>query len=292
MRYPPVARKAVVVTGASSGIGRATARLLRDRGWLVAPTARKPADLDALRAEGFAPVPLDLASPDSVVAAAAAVPDVLHGPPAAIVDNAGYGQPGAIQDLSRDALRAQFETNVFGTVDFTNRLLPGLRAQGPGRVVVLSSVVGRLVMPILGAYAASKFALEAIGDAWRLELRASRVSVSLVEPGPIATSFRRRCVSEAASGLEKTDTPFRDLYLKELSQPDRTYTRPTDVFRRGPEAVAAKIHHALTSSWPRARYPVTGAAWLGVLAARLLPTRLLDAVIASSVIGRPLPKKP
>lgn len=289
MRYPPVVHRTALVTGASSGIGQATARLLRDRGWSVFATSRSAESLAALAADGFEAVPLDLADEASVAAAAAQVLAKTGGKLGAIVDNAGYGQPGALMDLSRAALRAQFETNVLGTIDLTNRLVPALRENGAGRVVVLSSIVGRLVMPLLGAYAASKYALEAAGDAWRLELAPFGISVSLIEPGPIATNFRRRCVSEASSGgLEWDKTPFSALYQKELTQPERTYTRPTDVFRLQPSAVGEKIWHALTSRRPKPRYPVTTAAHLGVWAKALLPTRLVDRILSSKIIGRSL----
>ena len=285
MKYPAV-EKTAVVTGATGGIGGATARLLRERGWRVWATSRTEEGAARLRGDGFEAGVLDLSDEASCAAAAASVLSWCGGRLGAVVDNAGYGQPGAVEDLSRAALRKQFETNVLGTVDFTNRLLPAMRAAGAGRVVVVSSVVGRIVMPILGAYGASKFALEALGDAWRMELRGGGISVSLVEPGPVATGFRRRCVSEASDGVEREKTAFAELYAKELTQPERTYTRPTDVFRKGPEAVAAKILHALESRRPKARYPVTGAAWLGDWAARFLPTRLRDRILVSGIIGR------
>ena len=289
MKYPAVAWKTAVVTGASSGIGQATARLLKSRGWAVVGTSRSEAGVAALAAEGIAAVRMDLSDGTSVERAAARMLELAEGRLGAVVDNAGYGQPGALMDVSREALRAQMETNVLGTVDLTNRLIPALRSAGAGRIVVLSSIVGRVVVPLLGAYAASKYALEAAGDAWRMELARFGISVSLVEPGPIATGFRRRCVSEAhGGGLEMEKTPYAALYGKELSQPERTYSRPTDVFRLGPEAVAEKIWHALTSRRPKARYPVTGAARLGIVAKALLPTRVADWVMASKVIGRSL----
>ena len=175
---------------------------------------------------------------------------------------------------------------MIGTLDFTNRFIPTLRAQKSGRIVIVSSVVGRVVIPFLGAYSASKFALEAIGDGLRMELGPVGVSVSLVEPGPIQTCFRKRVVSEAARGLEMRNSAFAKQYAKELSEPERTYSRPTDVFRKPPEAVARKIVHALESRHPRARYPVTAPAWLGDFAARFFPSRLKDALLASKVIGK------
>ena len=285
-RYPAVKEKVAVVTGASTGIGRATARMLKSRGWRVFPTARSRTDLDLLRGEGFQPVELDLSDPDSVEYAAKEVLELSQGVLGAVVNNAGYGQPGALEDLSRSALKKQFETNVFGTLDFTNRFIPVFRAQGNGRIVLVSSVVGRVVIPFMGAYCASKFAVEAIGDELRMELGPAGISVSLVEPGPIKTNFRKRTVSEAGRGLEVRNSVFAAQYAKELSDPVRTYSRPTDVFYKPPEAVAERIVHALESNFPRARYPVTGAAWFGEFAARFFPARLKDWMLVSKVIGR------
>lgn len=285
-RYPLVSEKVAVVTGASTGIGRATARMLKSRGWRVFPTARNRTDLDLLRGEGFQPVELDLADPDSVGYAAKEVLELSQGVLGAVVNNAGYGQPGALEDLSRSAMSKQFETNVFGMLDFTNRFIPVFRAQGAGRIVLLSSVLGRVVIPFMGAYCASKFAVEAMGDVLRLELGPAGISVSIVEPGPIRTNFRRRVVSEAARGLEVKDSVFAAHYAKELTEPVRTYSRPTDVFTKPPEAVAERILHALESRRPRTRYPVTGAAWFGDIAARFLPARLRDRILRSKVIGK------
>ena len=282
-RYPFV-DKTAVVTGASTGIGRATARMLQARGWRVFPTVRNPTDFELLQGEGFEPIELDLADADSVAHAAKTILELAQGRLGAVVNNAGYGQPGALEDLSRSAMRKQFETNVLGTLDFTNRFIPGFRAQGRGRIVLVSSVVGRVVIPLMGAYSASKFALEALGDGLRMELGPAGISVSLVEPGPIKTNFRRRVVSEAGRGLEKQQSAFAKTYAKELSEPERTYSRPTDVFRKPPEAVAERIVHALEAARPRARYPVTGAAWFGEFAARFFPARLKDRMLAGKII--------
>lgn len=286
-RYPPVLSKTVLVTGASSGIGRAVSRLLAARGWTVFPTARRPGDLGDLRSEGFDPIPLELEDPASVEAAAHAALERCGGRLGAIVDNAGYGQPGALEDVSRDALRRQFETNVFGPVQLTALLVPAFRAQGRGRIVLLSSVVGRLAIPFMGAYCASKFALEAIGDEWRMELADGGIAVSLVEPGPIASDFRRRTVREARDGgLASAPSVFARQYARDWKDEVRTFTRPTDIFRKPPEAVARKVLHALESPRPRPRYPVTAAAHLGAWASRHLPTRFLDSLMSSKVIGR------
>lgn len=286
-RYPAIEEKTVLVTGCSGGIGRATARLLGECGWTVFATARRAEDLEALRGEGFRAVALDLADGASVAACAREVLAACGGRLGALVDNAGYGQPGALEDVSRDALERQFAVNVFGTADLTARVIPAMRAQGRGRIVLVSSVVGRVVIPFMGAYCASKHAVEAMGDEWRMELAGSGIAVSLVEPGPIESGFRRRVVGEAhGGGLALEGSVFARQYERDWRDAVRTFKRPTDVFRKPPEAVARKILHALESRRPRARYPVTGAAHLGLWAARWLPPRLLDAVMASKVIGR------
>lgn len=280
-----------MVTGASSGIGRATARRLKQAGWRVFPTARFRADLDELRKEGFQPVEMDLADADSVEYAAKEVLELSQGVLGALVNNAGYGLPGALEDLSRSALRKQFETNVIGTLDLTARLIPAFREQHYGRLVLLSSVVGRVTIPLLGAYSASKAAIEAAGDALRMELAADGISVSIIEPGPISTRFRSRCVNEGSRSLDARASVFSANYGKEFADEVRVFTRPTDIFRKPPEAVAEKILHALESRRPHARYPVTGAAWLGAFAASFFPSRLQDWLLRNKVIITPEKQK-
>ncbi len=287
-KYPLVGNKTAVVTGASTGIGRATARMLQAQGWRVIPTVRRRADFELLQGEGFHPVELDLAEPDSVARAAKAILEATQGRIGAVVNNAGYGQPGALEDLSRATVRKQFETNVLGTLDFTNRFIPAFRAQRCGRIVLVTSVLGRIVIPFMGIYCASKHAVEAIGDGLRMELGPAGIAVAIVEPGPIRTNFRRRAVSEAGQGLDMRNSAFATQYARELTEPERTFSRPTDVFSKPPEAVAKKIVHALESRWPRARYRVTGAAWLGEFAARFLSARAKDRLLVSKVIGKEL----
>lgn len=285
MKYPLVKERAVVVTGASSGIGAATARVLAARGWRVFPTARKAADLEKLRAEGFEAIELDLADAGSVERAAAEIRRLTGGKLGALVNNAGYGQPGALEDLPRAAMRQQMETNVVGTQDLTNRLIPLFRSQQCGRIVYVSSVVGRIVIPFMGIYCASKHAVEALGDILRVELAPAGISVSLVEPGPIATSFRKRAVSEAAGYLQRAQSVFAKNYDKELGE-RREYKRPTDRFRLPPEAVAEKIAHALESPRPKTRYPVTVPAYLGDLLARFCPDRIKDRLLTMRMFGK------
>jgi len=278
MRYPVVAHRSVLVTGCSSGIGRATARRLRDGGWRVIPTARQPADLDALRAEGFAPVLLDVADSASVLEAAAETLRRLDGRLGALVNNAGYGQPGALEDLSREAMRRQFEVNVLGLQELTNQFIPHFRCQGFGRIVNVSSVLGRIPLPLLGIYVASKFALEGLSDTLRIELRGSGVAVIVIEPGPIATRFQANAKHAGWQHLTAARSPFVDRYRQRAA--GARQPQPHDRFTAPPEAVAAKIRQALESRRPRPRYPVTVAAWLGSWLRRCAPDALLDRLLA------------
>ncbi len=282
MAFPPVQSKTVLVTGCSTGIGWATAHVLRAAGWQVFPTARKAADLEKLRAAGFTPVTLDIASGESVRAAAAGTLQLTGGKLGALVNNAGYGQPGALEDLSRAALREQFETNVVGLQDLTNQFIPLFRQQGWGRIINVSSVVGRLPLPLMGAYCASKYALEALSDCLRLELRGSGVAVSIVEPGPIKTDFRPNAAAAGWKHLaDLKHSRFAGYYRRNAEEPHRPKTR--DRFELPPEAVSEKILHAMVADNPRTRYPVTLVAWAGAALRRVAPDALMDQLLSHRV---------
>ncbi len=279
MRYPPVPDRSVLVTGCSTGIGRATARLLRARGWRVFATARKPADLESLRAEGFEAIAWDAAEDGAGRAAAAAALAATGGRLGGLVNNAGYGQPGAIEDLTRDALRRQFEVNLFGLLELTNALIPTFRKQRAGRIVNVGSVVGRVALPFLGAYSSTKFALAAATAALRVELRGTGIAVALIEPGPIATAFSANARAAGVERLSAGGSAFEAHYRAQLVELDRT-RHAEHLFRKPPEAVAKRIAHALEAARPRRRYPVTAVARFGALMARWAPDALLDAILA------------
>ena len=272
----------MLVTGCSSGIGLATAECLREHGWRVLPTARKPADLEKLRTLGFKPLTLDVADGASVKAATAEMLALTGGTLGALVNNAGFGQPGALEDLSRVALREQFEVNVIGLQDLTNQFIPVFRRQGWGRIVNVSSVLGRLPLPLMGAYVASKYAVEALSDCLRIELRNSGVAVSIIEPGPIATEFQSNTAAAGWRHLTTaTASPFAHIYRRNAKQPDRPKAR--DRFELPPEAVAVKILHALESECPNRRYPVTFVAWAGAWLRRFAPDALVDRLLTHRV---------
>jgi NAD(P)-dependent dehydrogenase (short-subunit alcohol dehydrogenase family) len=271
------AGRSVLVTGASTGIGRATARMLRERGYRVLATARKADDLGDLQGEGFEAVVLDLADPDSVAACAEEAAKRTGGGPWGLFNNAGYGLPGAVEDVTRDALRHQFEVNLFGTVDLTRHLLPAMRRAGSGRIVMNSSVVGFFALPFRGAYSASKFALEGISDALRRELIGTGVFVSLIEPGPVRSRFRQNARTAFQREVDPEASPHAARYARlarrNLSVDDEA------PFILPPGAVGRAVLKALSARRPRARYRVTLPAHALALLTRLLPDRALDALV-------------
>lgn len=267
----------VLVTGCSSGIGLHVACGLAARGWRVFATARKPADVERLAGLGLESLQLDLDDSESIAAAVDAVLERTGGRLDALFNNGAYGQPGAVEDLRREVLRAQFETNVFGTLELTNRVLPAMRAAGAGRIVQNSSVLGLVALPYRGAYNASKFALEGLTDTLRLELAGSGVHVSLVEPGPIVSRFRDNAHAAFRRNIDAEASVHRDTYR--AMERRLTKAGPAAPFTLGPEAVLAKVIHALESPRPRARYYVTFPTHLFATLKRLLPHRGLDAVL-------------
>lgn len=270
----------VLVSGCSSGIGRCAALGLQRRGWRVFAGARREADVAALAAEGLESLRLDLDDPPSLREAVETVLERTGGELDGLFNNAGFGQLGAVEDLDRDALRAQFETNVFGTVELTNRVLPAMRRRGRGRIVQNSSVLGLVSMPMRGAYNASKHALEALSDTLRLELAGSGIHVALIEPGPITSRFRANARARFRSTIDRGASPHRETYQRLEERLGRSDT--SDRWVLPPEAVLRHLVHALESDRPRARYRVTVPAHAMAVARRLLPTRALDALLRAA----------
>lgn len=273
----PGPRRSVLVTGCSSGIGACVAAGLRARGYEVVASARREGDLTRLRAEGHVAVQLDLANPASVERGFEQAMEHTEGRLYGLFNNGAYGQPGAVEDLSREALREQFETNLFGTHDLTVRALRVMRAAGEGRVVHNSSVLGLVAMPYRGAYNASKFALEGLTDTLRLELAGSNVFVCLIEPGPITSRFRDNAERAFRRHVEPARSAHREAYealAARLRQPG-----PVAPFTLPPEAVLARVLQALEAERPRPRYYVTVPTHLFGALRRLLPSAALDAVL-------------
>lgn len=277
--------KTVLVTGCSSGIGAAAADGLRAAGWQVFPTARQAADLDALRARGFDPIALDLADAGAVDRAVHEVLARTGGRLDALVNNAGFCQAGALEDVSREALRAQFETNVFGAHQLAGALVPVFRRQGSGRIVNVSSVLGRIAVPMLGSYCASKFALEALSDALRIELRGTGIFVVLIEPGAIVSRFRQNAAAVLERSVDRAGSGYGAAYAREIERRRRQVKRP-DLFTRPPEEVARAIRRALEAPRPRRRYRVTLSAPLIEGLVRFVPQAWTDPLLARRVPAR------
>ncbi|APE29649.1 short-chain dehydrogenase [Halomonas aestuarii] len=284
---PDASFRSVLVTGASSGIGQAAALALAKRGWRVFATARREEDLARLRDEGLTAVPLDLDDSDSIAACLEAVLEATDGRLDALFNNAAYGQPGAVEDLSREVLRAQLETNLLGTHELTCRVLTAMRRQGAGRIVQNSSVLGLAAMPYRGAYVCSKFALEGLTDTLRQELHGSGIRVSLIEPGPITSRFRENAYRAFKAHIDTAHSAHADTYRAvEARLAGHDDGGP---FTLGPDAVVDKLVHALESPRPRARYYVTVPTHLFGTLKRLLGTRMLDRVLLRATRGERQP---
>ena len=273
--------RAVLITGCSSGIGAATASRLAKAGWPVYATARRPETLAALEADGCRTLALDVVDEASRQAAVDAVVEA-EGAVGVLINNAGYSQSGAVESIPDDRVRAQFETNVFGPLALCRLVLPGMRQQGWGKIVQLSSMGGKLTFPGGGLYHATKHAVEALSDALRFEVKSFGVDVIVIEPGLITSGFSDAAVA-GLGAASAADEPYTD-----FNQAVGEAT--TDVYEKGllsklarpPEAVAERIEDALNAKRPRARYTVTPSAraLLGLHA--VLPDRGWDAMVGAS----------
>lgn len=264
----------ILITGCSTGIGYRTAIILQQRGYRVIASARKTEDVERLSNEGFETVQLDLADSDSIKNAVAEVIAMTDGKLDGLFNNGAFGQPGAVEDLSRDVLRYQFETNFFGTHELTNLIIPLMRKQGRGRIIYNSSVLGFIAMSYRGAYNASKFALEGLVDTLRLELHGTGIHLSLIEPGPISSDFRKNAFALYQKNIDPTHSYHKVTYATmetrlQKKGPAVPFTLPAD-------AVTEKVIHAMESKRPKIRYYVTFPTYLFGYLKRLLPTRLLD----------------
>jgi NAD(P)-dependent dehydrogenase (short-subunit alcohol dehydrogenase family) len=276
-------RRSILITGCSSGIGYACALGLQRRGYLVVASARRQTDVARLRDQGLDAVQLDLDDPASIATGLEQALALTGGSLYALFNNGAYGQPGAVEDLSRDCLRAQFETNLFGWHELTCRVIPMMRSQGEGRIVQNSSILGLVTMPYRGAYVASKFALEGLTDTLRLELAGTGIGVSLIEPGPILSSFRDNAVNKWREYIDTEHSPHKDAYLAMERRLKKV--GPAAPFTLPPEAVLKRLIHALESPRPKPRYYVTTPTYVLAGLRRVLGTRLLDHVLKGASGG-------
>lgn len=269
--------KTILITGASTGIGHYCAHELHKAGFKVIASCRKPEDVERLKNEGLTCIQLDLADSTSIARAVEETLALTNGELFALFNNGAYGQPGAVEDLTRDALRQQFETNFFGWVELTNRLLPVMLKQGYGRIIQNSSVLGIAAMSMRGAYNASKYAIEGITDTLRLELANTGVYISLIEPGPIHSQFRHNALDALQSNINISHSRHQTAYQKAIAR--LAVKESTTPFTLGPDAVYNRLLHALEAKKPHIRYYVTFPTYLVGFMKRILPASWLDKLL-------------
>jgi NAD(P)-dependent dehydrogenase (short-subunit alcohol dehydrogenase family) len=270
--------KAVLVTGCSSGIGRATALRLAGAGWKVYASARRPETISELRDAGCQTLALDVTDEQSMQAAVESI-ERAEGAVGVLINNAGYSQSGAIETVPMDAVRRQFETNVFGLVRLTQLVLPKMREQRWGKIVNLGSMGGRLSFPGGGHYHATKHAIEAISDALRFELRGFGIDVILLEPGLITTEFGEAATASMADTTIAGDDPYATFNTTVGAVTKGAYDGPMRLLGGGPDRVAKVIERALKRRHPPARITITPSAKLTIAMRRLLPDRAWDAAM-------------
>lgn len=267
--------QSVLITGCSSGIGFCLAQGLKQAGYRVFATARNPQDVENLRQLGFEAFQLDLKSSESIKQAVQAIHaqvDCLYG----LIHNGAYGQVGALEDISREALEAQFQANVFGWHELTNLVLPSMKQNNTGRIVYLSSVLGFVAMPFRGPYNASKFAIEGLVDTLRLELASTNIQLSLIQPGPIESKFRENAYKAFQANVDMRNSAYQANYqqmIKRLKSDELAdYTLP-------PESILKCTLHALTAKKAKIHYWVTFPTKLLALLKRILPSRIMDKIL-------------
>lgn len=266
--------KVVLITGCSSGIGYDAVFALKERGHQVIASCRKQEDVQKLMDSGIDAVQLDVNDSSSIHSAFAELLTITNGRLDVLINNAGYGQAGALEDITREVIRKQFETNVFGLLELTTLVIPVMRKHGGGRIINISSILGIISMPFRGAYNASKYAVEGLSDTLRLELKSSGIDVIAIEPGPINSRFRDNSVD---SSLQHVDVN-NSFYKKQYSSMLTTYkqTKTDSFFTKEPVAVINKLIHAIEAKRPKPKYAVTFPAHLFIFLKRILSTRLLD----------------
>ncbi len=271
--------RTVLITGCSSGIGLDAARGLKGRGWRVFASCRKEEDCARLRAEGFDSPRIDYTDATSIETGLAEVLEATGGRLDALFNNGAHGLPGAVEDLPTEALRQIFETNFFGWHELTRRVIPVMRAQGAGRIVQNSSILGFIAFPWRGAYVATKFALEGLTDTLRLELRGSGIHVILIEPGPITSRIRENAIPWFERFIDWENSALRKKYEKSLLK--RLYeSRGPDRFELPASAVTERLIHALESPRPHTHYRVTTPTRLAAFLRRILPVRAIDRILS------------
>ena len=271
--------RSVLITGCSTGIGKCVAHGLHQRGYRVFASVRNPNDCAAFQTAGIECLVLDYCDSASIKSAVEQVLEKTDGHLYALFNNGAYGQPGACEDLSREAIRQQFETNVFGWMELTSYIIPVMRAQGYGRIIQNSSILGFTAMSMRGAYNASKFAIEGFSDTMRLEFAGTDIHVSLIEPGPVESQFRSNAYRAFQQHIVIDNSVHHERYKKMIQRFETTGN--VQPFTLPPEAVLKRVVHALESKRPKIRYPVTFPTYLFAWLKRVLSDRMLDRILGS-----------
>jgi NAD(P)-dependent dehydrogenase (short-subunit alcohol dehydrogenase family) len=271
-------RKSILITGCSSGIGYDAAHALHKRGWRVFATCRKQADCNRLIGEGLESFPLDQSDTASMTAAIEETLIRTGGTLDALFNNAAFGFPAMVEDVPTDALRSIFETNLFGYHELTRQVIPIMRAQGHGRILNCSSILGFIAAKWRGPYNSTKFAMEGLTDTLRIEMRGTGIEVILIQPGPITSRLRQNAIPHFEKWIDWRSSARRTEYEEKVLT--RLYEdRGPDTFELPASAVSDKVWRALTDETPNARYKITTPTYLMAVLKRLLPTRLLDWLI-------------
>lgn len=272
-------QKTILITGCSSGIGLDAARGMWDRGWRVFASCRQQQDCDRMRDEGFDSPLIDYTRPDTITDGLKQVLTATGGGLDVLFNNGAHGLPGAVEDLPTEALRDIFESNFFGWHELTRQVLPVMRAQGHGRIVQNSSILGLVTFPWRGAYVATKYAVEGLTDTLRIELTDTNIHVILIEPGPVTSKIRENSIPHFERYVDWRASPLRARYEESLLK--RLYeSKGPDRFELPASAVTAKLIHACESPRPRPRYYVTTPTHIAGFLRRILPTRSIDRILA------------
>jgi len=270
-------QKTILITGCSSGIGYDTAHYLHNNGYRVFASARQEKDVQRLQTEGLETYLLDVTKPETIRQTLESILEKTEGKLYAVFNNAGYGQPGAVEDIPTDVLKEQFETNLFGLHEVTRQVIPLMRAQGYGRIIQHSSVLGLISLRFRGAYNASKYAIEGLCDTLRLELDRDDIHVVTINTGPVHSDFRKNATKKFYEHIHGKPTIFEKEYNQELIPHEKKKTK--DPFTRDSDVVIENILKALESRKPKPRYYNTSATYLLGALKRILPTSILDKLL-------------
>lgn len=273
--------RSILITGCSSGIGYDAAKQLASRGWRVFATCRKAEDCEKLQSEGLESFRLDYQDEDCIAAALEETLSRTGGTLDALFNNGAFAIPGAVEDVSRDAMREIFEANFFGYHDLTRRIIPTMRSQGHGRIVNCSSILGFITMKWRGAYNSTKFALEGLTDTMRMELSGTPIKIILIEPGPISTRIRENSRAPFEKWVDWENSAFANMYRNQIVPRLYADDLPKDKGELPPEAVTRKLIHAIESPNPRPRYYVTTPTYMAAFMKKILPTRAMDRFLGA-----------